>query len=239
MVSHAIQRAGDTGVVRPKIFLSAGRTETPQQDAFLAAVTQYFEDDGFDVVRALWSSEQPLKPIWRKMQECAGTAVIAFERLHFESGIEFRGGAKQKTLENVSVPTVWNQIEATMAYTLGHPLLVVVQDGLRDEGLLEGRYDWYVQRVPLDPGVFSQREFRGVCADWKARVMEAQGQLIQQHSSATSADSAHVDPDALTVGQLVSGLKATHLWGLIVAIVTALAAVFGAGFALGGIAGPR
>jgi len=51
------------------------------------------------------------------MQECAGTAVIAFERMHFAEGVEFRGSPKQKPLEDVSVPTIWNQIEAAMAYT--------------------------------------------------------------------------------------------------------------------------
>ena len=48
-------------------------------------------------------------------------------------------------LENEGLPTVWNQIEAAMAYTLGRPLLVIVEDGLVSEGLLEGKYDWIVQ----------------------------------------------------------------------------------------------
>lgn len=219
--------------IRPKVFLSAGRTETPAQDAFVVSITQCLQDEGFEVVRAQWSSEQPLKPIWRKMQECAGTAVIAFERMHFAEGVEFRGSPKQKRLEDVSVPTIWNQIEATMAYTLGHPLLVVVQDGLRDDGLLEGRYDWYVLRVPLDTTTLSQREFRGVLLDWKDRVVEAQGHLgigtPQSHGPAETT----VNPETLTVGQLAGALKPAQLWGIIATIVTALAAVFSAGLALG------
>lgn len=225
--------------VKPRVFLSAGRTETPAQDAFVVSVTQCLQDEGFDVVRAQWSSEQPLKPIWRKMQECAGTAVIAFERMHFAEGLEFRGSPKQKPLEDVAVPTVWNQIEATMAYTLGHPLLVVVQDGLREDGLLEGRYDWYVLRVPLEPGALSQREFRGVLLDWKGRVLAAQGHLPPQSPQSHGSPHATLNPEALTVGQLVGALKPAQLWGIIGTIVTALAAVFSAGLALGHWTAPR
>jgi len=224
-------------MIRPKIFLSAGRTETPSQEAFVAAVTQCLQDDGFEVVRALWSSEQPLKPIWRKMRDCAGTAVIAFERLHFEAGSEFRGAPKEKPLQDVSFPTVWNQIEATMAYTLGHPLLVVVQENLRDEGLLEGRYDWYVQRVPLDPSVFSQREFRGVMSDWKEHVLEKQAELTQP--AAPASTRAAPDPDALTMGQLLAALKPAQVWGIVATIVTALAAVATAAFTLGSLTAQR
>jgi hypothetical protein len=215
------------------VFLSAGRTETPAQDAFVLSVTQCLQDEGFEVVRAQWSSEQPLKPIWRKMQECAGTAVIAFERMHFAEGLEFRGSPKQKRVEDLSVPTVWNQIEAAMAYTLGHPLLVVVQDGLREDGLLEGRYDWYVLRVPLDTTTLTQREFRGVLLDWKGRVIEAQGHLVHRTPQSDRPADTTMNPEAVTVGQLVGALKPAQLWGIIGAIVTALASVFSAGLALG------
>jgi hypothetical protein len=173
------------------------------------------------------------------MRECAGTAVIAFERLHFDTGVEFRGAAKEKRLENVAFPTVWNQIEAAMAYTLGHPLLVVVQNNLCDEGLLEGRYDWYVQRVPLDPAVFGQREFRGVLSDWKERVVEFQGELSQRATTSEKSGAAARDPEALTVGQLVAALKPAQLWGIVATVATALAAVFSAAFALGSLTGQR
>jgi hypothetical protein len=225
--------------IRPKVFLSAGRTETTAQDAFVVSVTQCLQDEGFEVIRAQWSSEQPLKPIWRKMQECAGTAVIAFERMHFAEGVEFRGSPKQKPLEDVSVPTIWNQIEAAMAYTLGHPLLMVVQDGLREDGLLEGRYDWYVLRVPLEPTALSQREFRGVLLDWKGRVLEAQGHLLTRSTQSHASPEATLNPEALTMGQLVGALKPAQLWAIVATLVTALAAVFSAGLALGHWTQPR
>lgn len=213
----------------PKVFLSAGRTETPEQEQFVTAVIQSLQEEGFEVVRALWSSEQPLKPIWRKMRESAGTVVLAFERFHSDVAIEFRGSRQERRLQDVAVPTVWNQIEAAMAYTLGHPLLVIVQEGLREEGLLEGRYDWYVLRVPLDPAALSQREFRGVFNDWKGRVVEARGRDADRPEGPAPVPA----PETLTVGQLVAGLKPAQLWAVMAAIATALAAIVSASFAFG------
>ena len=68
------------------------------------------------------------------MQECVGTVIIAYERIHLATAVEKRGSPKEKPLDGLNLPTVWNQIEATMAYTLGHPLLVLVEKGLKYEG---------------------------------------------------------------------------------------------------------
>jgi hypothetical protein len=219
--------------MRLKVFLSVGRTETPQQEAFVQCVTECLTDEGFEVVRAQWSSEQPLKPISRKMRTCAGTAIVAFERIHFDAGVEFRGSATEGRLENISLPTVWNQIEAAMAYTLGHPLLVVVQEGLRCEGLLEARYDWYVQQLPLDRSVISRRDFRGVLADWKERVLEARAGAGRSGGGLDKPILTISNPEALTVSQLIGALKPSQLWTIVVTVVTALAAVFVAAYRLG------
>lgn len=48
-----------------------------------------------------------------------------------------------------------------MAYVLGHPLLVIVENGSRNEGLLEAGFDWYVQYVDLESSVLSSKQFLG------------------------------------------------------------------------------
>lgn len=47
------------------------------------------------------------------------------------------------------------------------PVFVLVQKGLKNEGLLEPGYDWYVQSVALNAAALSTKEFNGVLADWK------------------------------------------------------------------------
>lgn len=155
------------------VFISVGSTSKPEQEAFIQAVEQFLRDSGLNprcVGRTDFSSVQPLKFIEQIMSQCSGTVVIALERIHIQDGLEKRGGEAEKLLSNVNMSTVWNQIEAGMAYLLGHPLLVIVERGLRKEGLLEPGYDWYIQSVDIDTSILHSREFAGVFADWKRRV---------------------------------------------------------------------
>ena len=70
------------------------------------------------------------------------------------------------------MPTVWNQIEATMAYMLGQPLLAIVNANLRSDGLLETGYDWYVKWVDMDPASLSSPDFLRIFKDWEKQVAE-------------------------------------------------------------------
>jgi hypothetical protein len=156
------------------VFLSVGRT-TPDQETFVAAVENYLQANDLrarTVGRSEFSSEQPLKQVERLMHECSGAVILAYERLYIQDGIDRRGSDAEQALSPCSLPTVWNQIEAAMAYTLGRPLLVMVEVGLRNEGLLEPGYDWYVQRIRLDATTLVGREFLGVFADWKKPVID-------------------------------------------------------------------
>jgi hypothetical protein len=115
------------------------------------------------------------------------------------------------------MPTVWNQIEAAIAYAHDHPLLVIVEKGLRKEGLLETGYDWYVQWVDIDAKLLHEREFSGVFNDWKERV--------EKYKSSGSSRNIKVDPEKLTIRQIFGSLKPAQLWAIIIAIATAISAI--------------
>jgi hypothetical protein len=104
------------------------------------------------------------------MESCAGAVVIALERSYFASGVEKRGGPNEVTVADISLPTPWNQIEAAIAYARGLPLLVIVDSGLKGEGLLEQKYDWYVQRLRPEASALASPEFDGVLAGWKGKL---------------------------------------------------------------------
>lgn len=163
-----------------KIFLSVGRTSTKEQEEFVKAIEDFFRNNGLipqTLGRTFFSSIQPLKAVDDLMRQCCGTVIVAFERIQIEKGIEKRGSPDERRLEYTALPTVWNQIEAAMAYTLGHPLLVIIERGLRSEGLLERGNDWYVNCVNLSDINLNERTFQGVFADWKRRVDEFYKQL--------------------------------------------------------------
>jgi hypothetical protein len=171
------------------------------------------------VGRNKFSADAPLKTVTELLAKCSGTMVIALERTYFAAGIEKRDGPAESALAEVKLPTPWNQIEAAMSYARGLPLLVIVESGLKSEGLLERGYDWYVQQVKPDPAALTTNEFNGVLASWKQKMLDAPKKAISFKSAAD-----------MTIGELLSSLKTGQLW----AVLVALAALVAGAFALGG-----
>lgn len=156
------------------VFLSIGRIGSEKQEIFVSAMEDFVRSKGLNpraIGRTDFSSRQPLLFIEEVMQECSGSIIIAFERLYIEKAQEFRSSEFSISVENAKLPSVWNQIEAGMAYVLKHPLLVIKEKGLKSEGILEFGYDWYVQNIELDPEIFKQKQFIGIFEDWKKRVI--------------------------------------------------------------------
>ena len=202
-----------------KVFVSIGGTATDKQESFIRAVEDRLRAEGISphtVGRNTFSSDSPLKAITGLMNECSGAVVIAFERTYYPSGVEKRGGPRETPLNDVRLPTPWNQIEAAMAYSRNLPLMVIVEEGLRTEGLLERGYDWYVQRVLLDTASLNTNEFNGVLASWK-------------HKMATKPPETSASATDLTVAQLVGGLKPSQLWSLLAALAALIAGAFTVG----------
>ena len=156
-----------------KVFVSVGRTSTPQQEEFVSAIEAHMRAHGLEPLslgRNFYSSQQPLRAVDELMSECAGVAIVGFERLRIERAVDRKGGELESQLTNVMLPSVWNQIEAAMGYARGLPLLVLMQQELRAEGLFETGYDWFVKRLPLAAQAVTDREFCGIFDDWRARV---------------------------------------------------------------------
>jgi len=160
--------------VTTNIFLSVGRTATLEQSRFVAAVEGLLNEYDLGprtVGRTDFTTGKPLKKILNVMKNCSGTIVIAFERFHYKGGVELRGGREEEsTLKDVSLPTVWNQVEAAMAYALGHPLLAIAESHLRSEGLLEDGYDWFISHVELTPASLNSAEFIPTFEKWVGNV---------------------------------------------------------------------
>ena len=100
------------------IFISVGWTATAKQEAFVRAVEDRLRSEGLvphTVGRNTFSADAPLKTVTELMDSCAGTVVIALERIYFPSGTDKRGGPNATALSEIRLPTPWNQIEAAMA----------------------------------------------------------------------------------------------------------------------------
>jgi hypothetical protein len=192
------------------VFLSVGSASTPEQEQFITALEKYLSSNGLTpqtVGRTYFKNQTPLKSITECMASCDGTVILAFERLYIQDGTERRGGKRQGPVGNVTLPSVWNQIEAAMAYSLGHPLLVLVENGIKSEGLLEEKYDWYVKWIDLNETAFAEPAFIGVFTDWKVAV---QSNSKKPHHGDTrgaaeqSAASADVETDPEEIAEQIA-----------------------------------
>lgn len=211
-------------VVSIDVFVSVGTALSPSQEEFVAAVEQRLRALGLNprtIGRNTFSADAPLRAVTDLMDECKGAVVIALERFRFPIGEERPGSVAHKELADVRMPTSWNQIEAAMAYSRGLPLLVIVDETVRADGLLEHGNDWFVQGLPLDPSALNSPAFVGILASWRRRLDERPTQR--------SNPLRGRDPASLTVGQLVASLKPAQLWASLGALVAAL----GVAFALG------
>lgn len=203
------------------VFVSVGGTATDAQEAFVVGVEKRLRAEGLvphTVGRNTFSTDAPLKTVTELLDRCAGTIVIALERSYFPSGLDKRGGSKEAALTDIRLPTPWNHIEAAMAFSRGHPVMVIVEHGLKSEGLLERGNEWYVQWVKPEESALATAEFNGVLASWKQKMQQPR----PKGGPSTS-------PADLTVGALVGGLKPTQLWS----VLGALAVLVGGAFALG------
>lgn len=203
------------------IFVSVGSTCNTKQEDFVKAVEDRLRTEGLvpqTVGRNTFSSDAPLKAVTELMDRCSGIMVIALERSYFPSGIEKRGGNGEKRLENISIATPWNHIEAAMAYSRHLPIFVITEEGLRAEGLLEPGYDWFVLSIPLDPSKLNTAKFNGILSDWKSKILKHKSSSLQR-----------INAGEMTVAELTGSLKPVQLWSLLIA----MAGLIGGAFALG------
>ncbi|NYF52467.1 hypothetical protein [Tunturiibacter gelidoferens] len=213
------------------VFVSVGSTGTEAQESFVRAIEERIRAEGMTphtVNRNTFTAGAPLDAVAELMKTCTGAVVIALERTYFPSGIEKRGGTQEHPLSETKLPTPWNQIEAAMAYAKGLPLMVIVEKGIKEEGLLDRGYNWYVQSVVPAPASLSSSEFNGVFSSWRTKVNQyapVQPLLPGGHTG---------DVADWTLGQLLTNLKPSQLWSMLAALFALIAAAFTLGTKLHG-----
>lgn len=207
-----------------KIFVSVGGTANDKQESFIRAVEERLRSESLipmTVGRNKFSSDSPLKAVIECLNESSGVIIIALERTYFPSGLEKRGGSKELELINRKYATPWNQIEAALSYSKGLPIMVIVEEGVQEEGLLEKENDWYVMSVKLETATLNSNEFNGVLSDWKRK--------IQSSKSKTLKTASKIEPTELTIGDILKSLKPNQLWAILATMATLLAGAFALG----------
>jgi hypothetical protein len=210
-----------------KIFLSVGATYSDDQERFVQAFERFLSQNSCErltVGRGSYSAKQPIIQTRDLMETAEAVVVIAFTRILVTKAFDKPGSKDQKEIANTKYPTIWNQLEASMAFGLKLPLLVILEEGLYQEAMLKDRLEFRVRPTPLDPGYFNSDEFKGIFADFKKIVLE-------RAAGKPSVDD--VEPASLTVGELIRDLRPDQLWKVGAALFGLLSALVAAAFWLG------
>jgi hypothetical protein len=153
-----------------------GTPYTPEYARFRDELEAYLRDQcGVDpriIGKNEYPTGSPLSKIREVMATCDGVIIVAYERKHVSKGSEKRGSEAETTLSNRSYTTPWNHIESAMAFSLSLPLHILCQTGLSEEGLIETKVDWYVQRLDIVSGAFNNLSVTQSLQSWiKERVL--------------------------------------------------------------------
>ncbi|MEY2884149.1 MAG: hypothetical protein RL490_1873 [Pseudomonadota bacterium] len=153
-----------------RVFISMGTPYTETQSRFRDALETFLREKCKIDPRIIGKNEypdgNPLTKIRTVMSQCHGVIVLAYERKYLESGFEKRSGKMPLTISNRSYTTPWNHIESAMAFTMGLPLYILCQTDLTEEGLIESKLDWYVQRIDIEPAEFNRIEISRSLESW-------------------------------------------------------------------------
>lgn len=213
-----------------KVLISVGSKGSPQQEAFVKEIRSFFAGQGLQPVTAgvaFQKNQLPVITVQECLRECCGVAIIAFERIYIERGRERRGNPQEEEpIDKTKCTTVWNHMEFAMVVVLGLPLLVIAEEGLKEEGAVEDK-GIYVQRVQLDLGVV-----RTPSSLESSRIGKQQCESFAKHP----AWKVKLDPGNMSVGQFiefVKGLEFELLCGLIGTAIGALGVVATVAYQLG------
>jgi hypothetical protein len=200
------------------IFLSCGAPHDKSQEDFIAAVEAHLESHNCTpqtVGRSVYSARQPVEASRELIGSCHGAVVIAFERTRIVVGLDRPESPQQKDIQNESHPTIWNQMEAAMAYAQKVPILTFVQSGLKRQGMLSDRFEWKAIETDLRPDLLASKEFKQVFSEWI--------QLVRKGSE--KVELTEIDPAELKLGALVKNLSAKQAVGVLLVALGAAGSI--------------
>jgi len=200
------------------VFVSVGRIATPKQEDFLRRLEKKLTTKGCTpriVNRTTYLSGPPLPFITKQMRMCRGVVIVAFERITATGQELFEMPAPPARFENRRYTTPWNHIELAMANLLGLPALVIVEQGIHEEGLVAKGFDWFLHATTLDVADLDTDAFNGRLDEWKERIGERK--------------KPKINVDDMTVGELITGMKPAQLWSALAVAAILISGAFGLG----------
>lgn len=172
------------------VFLSRAQPHTMPQARFLKSLCKHLRSRGLEP-RTVGDTDfglNGLDAVRGLLRQCNGIISVAFRRAVVREGAD-RPDADQRlgdavrevSLIDTWLTTPWCHMEAAMAYQIGLPVLLVVEEGVRQDGALEnGVLGQYPPQFDLAGGdrdldaVFAGNleKWRQLAGTWEGQVRE-------------------------------------------------------------------
>ncbi len=116
----------------------------------------------------------PLREVLVIAKHCSGGVILGFSQFEVSGGIWRRGSRTERRQRGrIAFPTPWNQLEAGVLFSLGLPLLVFREDGVKGGVFDHGVTDVFIHPMPAGKMSKSQADgLREVILKWSARVRQ-------------------------------------------------------------------
>jgi hypothetical protein len=159
---------------RLSVFVSKPNTMTPEQLLVWTQIKQALLGLGLrprTVGDTDFPGHSPLVDVVALLRQCNGALVLGFSQLQATDALLYRGTPKERREPEVRLATAWNQMEASMAFSLGLPLLLVREDGVREEGMLDrGSLPLFIHSTDLSPAWAESQAFQEPLGYWVGEV---------------------------------------------------------------------
>lgn len=207
-----------------KLFVSVGSTYSEEQEGFVQGLETFLQQNGCErltVGRGRHYAKQPIAAAKDLMGQADGIIVVAFTRFLINSAAEKPGSDQASEICGRRTPTVWNHIEAAMAYGLGVPMFMIIEEGLYQEAMVKDRYEYRALVTKIDKKFLLSEEFIATFKDWQAAI------------ALRKPSEPEIDVSTLTLGKISRNLTPGQIWSFGAAIFSLLSIVAAAAYWIG------
>jgi hypothetical protein len=157
------------------VFLSRPNTLKGQREEFVNFVTGKLKKSGLEprtLGKSDYPTDTPIREVQALARHCAGGVILGLAQLHVKSGCWHPGDDGHEFEEKkVLVPTPWTQIEGALLFSLGKPLLIIREEGLKGGVFDDGAMGNFVHTVNLfEGGKEQKRKINDIFMKWQSQV---------------------------------------------------------------------
>jgi len=117
-----------------------------------------------------YPTESPLVEVIRLMDECEGAIILGYPQIYV-----IRGNIKALDKNDFPLPTEWNHIEATLAFSKNLPLLLIHHKGISRGIFDHGAISKFIYEKDLtENNWFLSDNITGALRKWKSSIVQRQ-----------------------------------------------------------------